>query len=513
MRAAVVVSGTFFVLIGTCAVARADGPSDVIDLGKGVRILASRVSAATFVQGSPPTDEMREADEDTRQVRISRDLYVSTTPVTRAAFTVFADETGYRTEAETGKSGGSGWDGAALTQAPRFNWRTPGFAQGDAHPVVIVTYKDAQAFAEWVAKRSGRSVRLPSEAEYELAARGGTTTRWSSGDKKEDALSQGWFKQNAGQGTQPVGMRVSNGFGLFDMSGNVYEWCRDAYGLYAIPEKPPLVDPVTTQGPSGEPLRRVLRGGSWLRDPKNGRSAARYRATEGTRSAEIGFRVVWDASPGGPSSGATSPSSARGATADAASTSASSDSGAPTSFFAIAGAVVAALVGVLIALVRGSRRTTAATAARGGGRAIAGVGSAGVTGVVAPPGVMVEIVDDGFWIRTQAMPAGTSLRYHVVAGGESSHGVAVLVPAASGTYVYTGARPASVRIYDPNASSTAASSPISSRTYGTAAGFAQPQTTGLVSDDARTYGTASRIDDGSSSSSSSSSFIGYPPAY
>lgn len=504
MRLAVSTASILLVLTGARGVARADGPTDAIEIGKGVSILARRVAASTFVQGSSATDEMRETDEETRQVRISRPFYIATTPVTRGAFTVFADETGYKTEAERGTSGGSGWDGTALVQAPRFNWRTPGFAQGDTHPVVLVTFADAQAFASWLAKRAGgRAVRLPTEAEYELAARAGTTTRWSSGDRKEDALAQGWFKQNAGSGTQPVGMRISNGFGLFDTAGNVYEWCRDAYGPYAVPQAQPVVDPVATQGPSGEPLRRVLRGGSWLRDPKNGRSAARYRSTEGTRSAEIGFRVVWDADlAGGAASVAGSGTSAATATSDV-----SPEGGAPTSFFVIAGAVVAGLAGVLFAMVRGARRSSPPSAsgptrqpARGGGD------------VVAPFGVMVEIVDDGFWIRSRTIPVGTSLRYHVVAGGESSSGVAVLVAAASGTYVYTGARPSRVRVDDPNASATPSAlfdSPDTSRTYGTAAGLAQPHATPISSDDGRAFGSAPRSDD----TSPSTPFIGYPPAY
>ena len=75
--------------------------------------------------------------------------------------------------------------------------------------------------------------------------------------RKEDALAQGWFKQNAGSGTQPVGMRISNGFGLFDTAGNVYEWCRDAYGPYAVPQAQPVVDPVDARWrvPGAKPVQ------------------------------------------------------------------------------------------------------------------------------------------------------------------------------------------------------------------------------------------------------------------
>src|SRR5262249_20427546 len=152
-----------------------------------------------FVMGSPASEALHDKDEEgPRSVSLSRDFWMGKAPVTRGQFTKFVNDTRYVTEAE--KGGGWGWDGKQLAQKKEFTWRNPGFAQGDDHPVVLVTYGDAVAFTAWASRKTGKRVRLPSEAEYEYAARAGSTTPWPGAKTEDDALAIGWFRPNAGAG-------------------------------------------------------------------------------------------------------------------------------------------------------------------------------------------------------------------------------------------------------------------------------------------------------------------------
>lgn len=270
--------------------AKSDAGAEALAVTVGTETLRFvRIPGGSFSQGSPASDPNHEADELQRNVTIGHAFYLQTTPVTRGQYAAFVAETGYPTEAERGDSGGSGWNGTELVQKKEYTWKSPGFAQTDDHPVVLVTYADAISFTSWASAKSGRTFRLPTEAEYELAARAGTTTAWYGGDAASEAQEIGWFKSNAGNGTRPVAQKRPNAFGLYDMAGNVYEWCTDVYAPY---EARDVTDPEAKAPAAGEPLRRVLRGGSWLKEPKRGRSAARYRNTPGSRNADNGFRVV-----------------------------------------------------------------------------------------------------------------------------------------------------------------------------------------------------------------------------
>lgn len=261
----------------------------VVDLGDGVSIELVRVSKGQFSQGSPESEQGREADEVVRTVVLSNDFYLGTTPVTVGQFRRFVAATNYRTEAESGPSGGFGVVGGELVQQPQFNWKNPGYAQTDEHPVTIVTFADATSFLKWLSEKSARTMVLPTEAQWEYACRAGSTSRFSNGDDDAAMDAIGWSQKNAASAPMPVKQKQPNAFGLCDMSGNVYEWCQDVYNLH-----PPdsVSDPLQVQGQPGEKVRNVLRGGSWMRLPKRCRSAARYRATPGTRNAENGFRVA-----------------------------------------------------------------------------------------------------------------------------------------------------------------------------------------------------------------------------
>ena len=259
-----------------------------IDLGNGQTVELLTVKPATFMQGSLADEAGREDDELQHKVTLTKEFLISKYPITVGQFRRFVEEAGYKTEAESGPSGGFGLVGDKLEQRPEFNWKNPGYAVTDQHPVTIVTVADAIAFNAWLSRKAGRTIQLPSESQWEFACRAGSDSRFYSGNSDADFDAIGWSKQNA-MSAMPVGQKQPNAWGLYDMSGNVYEWCGDFYGSYGSED---AIDPQVRTAPSGQPARVVLRGGSYLRFPKRCRSAARYRADSGTRNAENGFRVV-----------------------------------------------------------------------------------------------------------------------------------------------------------------------------------------------------------------------------
>jgi formylglycine-generating enzyme required for sulfatase activity len=196
--------------------------------------------------------------------------------------------TDYRTEAESGPSGGYGWDGTALKQDRQYNWRNPGFDQQDEQPVTTVTYADAQAFCDWLSRKTKRQFSLPSESQWEYACRAGTTTAWHNGDDESRVKEIAWFKPIAENATHPVGLVHPNPWGIY-IGGNVFEWCQDWYAPYPARA---VTDPVQTNMNLSDKPRRVLRGGSWLQESRFTRSAARYRNDAHSRNADNGFRVM-----------------------------------------------------------------------------------------------------------------------------------------------------------------------------------------------------------------------------
>lgn len=143
------------------------------------------------------------------------------------------------------------------------------------------------AFCRRLSQEEGKEYRLPTEAEWEYACRAGSATRWCFGDNASQLDEYAWYERNSGRTTHPVAQKKPNAWGLYDMHGNVWEWCADWYDA-DYDQQSPADDP---KGPASGALR-VVRGGSWFVVPGLSRSAIRVRNHPGVRIPVAGFRVA-----------------------------------------------------------------------------------------------------------------------------------------------------------------------------------------------------------------------------
>ena len=247
------------------------------------------------MMGSPPgTGD--DGERPQHKVSIARAFALGRYALTVAEFARFVAATGYKTEAERNpKEGLRVWDGGKneWVWSKGKSWRDPGFVQGENHPVVGVSWNDALACTKWLTKRLSEKMdkdyRLPSEAEWEYAARAGTSTRYPWGEKPGTNLAN--FRDSgsqwSGKQTSPVGSFEPNGFGLCDMIGNLWEWVQDCWNdsYQGAPG-----DGGAWQ--SGDCGQRVLRGGSWDSRPENARVSYRVRGEPPYRYDLTGFRVA-----------------------------------------------------------------------------------------------------------------------------------------------------------------------------------------------------------------------------
>ncbi|MCX6278127.1 MAG: SUMF1/EgtB/PvdO family nonheme iron enzyme [Bacteroidetes bacterium] len=158
----------------------------------------------------------------------------------------------------------------------------------DQCPVEFVSWNDVQDFIAKLNRKTNKTYRLPTEAEWEYAARGGNKTRGYAYSGSANVDDVAWYLQNSFKKTHPVGQKQPNELGLYDMSGNVWEWCSDWYGAQYY-QNSPASNP---QGPSSG-SSRVYRGGSWSIDPRGCRSSYRYYLTPDSRCYNLGFRLVF----------------------------------------------------------------------------------------------------------------------------------------------------------------------------------------------------------------------------
>lgn len=249
------------------------------------------IPAGSFMMGSPDSEAGRRPDEGPqRRVTIPRDFAVGRYEVTRGEFSRFIAASGRKTEA-----GCHVWTGSEWKQDAGRNWRDPGFTQTDTHPATCLSWNDSQAYVAWLSQKTGKGYRLLTEAEWEYAARAGTTTAFSTGETitAEQANFNGNYTYNRSavgfyrQRTTPAGDFPANPFGLYDMQGNIGEWVEDCYmDSY---QGAPLDGIAVTRNSY---CQRVNRGGSWYDSPGFLRAAARLRNHPGNRLHNFGFRVA-----------------------------------------------------------------------------------------------------------------------------------------------------------------------------------------------------------------------------
>jgi len=276
-------------------------PTTFTDAALGMEFVL--VTGGCFEMG----DTVGDGDNDERPLHevCVNDFYLGRYEVTNAQFKRFVDAAGYRTTAEV-KGSGWGFDHEGSGDAKErngLNWRHPlwpadGIEKKMQHPVVQVTWYDAKELAAWLSRKNNRTVRLPYEAEWEYAARsGGKDHRYSWGAGTPDGnvadlqLKKIMPKIEHFPGyddgyryTAPVGSYARNDLGLFDMTGNVWEWCEDWYGSYSAS---PQTDPT---GPATG-ISRAWRGGSSHYERRACRSAMRFGYDPGGRD-DLGLRLA-----------------------------------------------------------------------------------------------------------------------------------------------------------------------------------------------------------------------------
>ncbi|EDN69562.1 Protein of unknown function DUF323 [Beggiatoa sp. PS] len=208
--------------------------------------------------------------------------------VTVGEFRQFVKATGYQTEAEQ-ENGCYIWEGNDWKKHKHANWRNPYFSQNDDHPVVCISWNDAMVYVNWLSQQTGKNYRLPSEAEWEYAARAGTETQYWWGNHWDKTKANCSVKEDGFKYTAPVNAFKSNAFGLDDMLGNVWEWMADPW--HENYQNAPTDSRVWNFGPKKNKYR-VLRGGAWPYAPNFCRTANRDWGNQTYRFYTFGFRVA-----------------------------------------------------------------------------------------------------------------------------------------------------------------------------------------------------------------------------
>jgi formylglycine-generating enzyme required for sulfatase activity len=248
-----------------------------------------RVPPGEFLMGSEEYDIEAAREFPMHKVHIKRAFDLGKTEVTVGQFKAFVEATGYRTD---GEKIGWAW-GRDPRGDPRTNltWKSLEFPITDAHPV-ICSWNDAQAFCRWLSGETRSTFRLPSEAEWEYACRAGTKGEYPDADTSR-LFEIGWHMMNSRMETHPVALKPPNAWGLFDMQGNVWEWCADLF--HSDYTGAPVDGSPWLEGGGKRPdyslVFRMARGGAYNRPYTCMRAGCRQSAPENTAS-NFGFRLV-----------------------------------------------------------------------------------------------------------------------------------------------------------------------------------------------------------------------------
>ena len=239
------------------------------------------IKAGTFVMGSPESESGHAIGESQHQVTLTKDFYMGKYEVTNAQFCEFLNDKGVGSDGTYATS-----DYGSKTLIKTHKW---GVTYSDNkwapqsgyenYPVIDVTWYGANEYTKWIGGA------LPTEAQWEYACRAGSTTAYSFGDSSDNLGDYAWYADNSDDHTHPVGQKMPNAWGLYDMHGNVLEWCMDWFGAY---DSGAVTDPT---GPTTGTWR-PLRGGCW--GSENGcRSACRSISMSGDSNPSSGFRVCF----------------------------------------------------------------------------------------------------------------------------------------------------------------------------------------------------------------------------
>jgi formylglycine-generating enzyme required for sulfatase activity len=249
---------------------------DLLQITTPIQMELIRVPAGEFLMGSDPAKDQyaQEKEQPQHPLRVA-EFYIGKYLVTNVQYLGFVNAKGL--------------------EVPE-NWEYGNIPKGkEIHPVVHVTWYDALAFCEWLSSETSHKFNLPSEVEWEYAARGGPLSKGYLYSGSDDPHEVAWFKENSGGDTHPVGKKQSNEMGVYDMSGNVWEWTRSLWGKFL--KSPDFNYPYDSRDGredlhASRNTRRVLRGGAFIGSPRVVRCAGRFRSLPDLWNLNVGFRVV-----------------------------------------------------------------------------------------------------------------------------------------------------------------------------------------------------------------------------